>query len=156
MSALNDWKLPARRAARPSFVPMLRWAAAAAALVALGVILGRQTSSNAAEIAALKNSVAELSGLVQRENSLTLSNSVAAANEQTLRLLADYSRLQDAQHSADQQTLNVALRNLGTRFDELRTDLDTVALNTATGFEQTHQNLERVAMLSVPSSSQQQ
>src|SRR5262249_25971264 len=68
MSALDAWTLPARPAMERPFVPVLKWAAAAALVLALGIIVGRQTSGNAAEVAALKKSVADLNGLVQRDN----------------------------------------------------------------------------------------
>src|SRR5271163_1789975 len=51
-SALDAWTLPARRPARTLFMPVLRWAAAAALVLGMGIVLGRQTSRNGTEIIA--------------------------------------------------------------------------------------------------------
>lgn len=158
--ALDEWRLPvmrrtssaARLASRPWW-PALKWAAAALVL-GLGFAFGRQTSPNAAELATLKTSVAQLSEAMQQERSSTLSNNVniatAAANAETLRLLAEFSQLQESQHATDQQNLAVALRSFETRLGRLRAELETVALNTENGFEQTHENFSRLASFSAP------
>ena len=159
--ALDEWRLPvirrtssaARLASRPWW-PALKWAAAAAIVLVLGFAFGRQTSPDAAEFAALKTSVAQLAEAVQQERGSTLSNNVniatAAANAETLRLLAQYSQLQESQRATDQQNLAVAMRNFETRLGRLRTELETVALNTENGFEQTHENFSRLASFSAP------
>ena len=157
---LDEWRLPvmrrtsspARLALRPWW-PALKWAAAALVL-GLGFAFGRQTSPNASELAALKTSVAQLTGAMQQERGAALSNNVniatAAANAETLRLLADYSQLQASQRASDQQNLGVALRSFETRLGRLRAELETVALNTENGFEQTHENFSRLASFSAP------
>jgi anti-sigma factor RsiW len=159
ITALDTWRLPPRRAARPVFLPALKWAAAAGFLLAFGIFLGRQTSSNAAEIAALKASVAALASSVQQENAATITNSLTvarnAANAESVRLLTEYSRLQDTQRSADRQAVNLALQSLDTRLTGIRSELETVALNTETGFKETSQGLARVALLSLPNSQPQ-
>jgi hypothetical protein len=159
--ALDEWQLPvmqrtssaARAASRPWW-PALKWAAAAAIVLALGFAFGRQTAPNAAELAALKTSVAQLAEGMQQERGASLSNSAniatTAANAETLRLLAEYSQLQESQHATDQQNLAVALRNFETRLGRLRAELETVALNTENGFEQTHENLSRLVSFSAP------
>ena len=159
MTALDAWRLPPRRAARPVFVPVLKWAAAAVFLLSLGIFLGRQTSHNAAEIAALKASLAALANTVQQENATTLTNSLAvainAANAESVRLLTEYSRLQDTQRGADRQAVNLALQSFDTRLTGIRSELETVAVNTETGFKETSKDLARVAMLAVPTSQPQ-
>jgi hypothetical protein len=91
---------------------------------------------------------------VQRERGLNLTNSVSvatvAANAETLRLLSGYSQMQAEQQSTDQQAIALAMRNFETRLGRLRTELETVALNTETGFEQTRENLTRLASFSAP------
>lgn len=158
--ALDEWRLPvirrtsstARFASRPWW-PVLKWAAAALVL-GLGFAFGRQTSPNAAELAALKVSVAQLAEAMQQERGSTLSNNVniatAAANAETLRLFAEYSQLHESQRATDQQNFGVALRSFETRLARLRAELETVALNTENGFEQTHENLSRLASFSAP------
>lgn len=158
-SALDQWQLPVMRRfsadrlpSRPWW-PALKWAAAALVL-GLGFALGRQTSPNAAELAALKTSVAQLAGAIQQERGASFSNDVntatRAANAETLRLLAEYSQLQEIHRATDQQNLAVALRSFETRLGRLRAELETVALNTETGFEQTHENFSRLASFSAP------
>ena len=158
--ALNEWQLPAIRrtssaiqAASRLWWPALKWAAAALVL-GLGFAFGRQTSPNAAELAALKTSVAQLAEAMQQERGAGLSNNVnaakAAANAETLRLLAEYSQLQESQRATDQQNFAVAFRNFETRLSRLRAELETVALNTENGFEQTHENLSRLVSFSAP------
>ena len=159
MTALDTWKLPARRTARPVLLPALKWAAAAVFFLSLGIFLGRQTSHNAAEIAGLKASVAALANAVQQENATTLTNSLTvainAANAESVRLLTEYSRLQDTQRSADRQAVNLALQSFDARLTGIRSELETVAINTETGFKETSKDLARVAMLAVPTSPPQ-
>ena len=91
---------------------------------------------------------------MQKERGAGLSNDVniatAAANAETLRLLAEYSQLQKSQRATDQQNFAVALRSFETRLSRLRAELETVALNTENGFEQTHENFSRLASFSAP------
>jgi len=153
INALDDWPLPARRHVRRQWAPMLKWAAAAAVVLAAGFGLGRQTSSARAEVAALKGSIADLTALVQREHSYNLSNSLsmaATANTETLRLLGDYARLQQEQRAADQEVIKTAFRSFDLRLGRVHSDLLTVAENTEAGFEQTHENLAQLASYSIP------
>jgi anti-sigma factor RsiW len=158
--ALDEWRLPAmRRTSRASWIeshgwwPALKWAAAVLVL-ALGFAFGRQTSPRTGELAALKTSVAQLAEAMQQERAAGQSNHVnvatAAANAETVRLLTQYLQLQESQRATDQQNLAVALRSFETRLGRLRAELETVALNTETGFEQTHENFSRLASFSAP------
>ena len=153
MKALEDWPPPAKRHARRQLAPALKWAAAAAVVLAIGFSLGRQTSNARAEVAALKTSVADLTAMVAREHNFNLSNTVAiaaTANTETLRLLGDYARLQQEQRVTDQEVVKTALRSFDLRLGRVRSDLQTVAVNTEAGFEQTHQNLAQLASYSIP------
>lgn len=153
MNALDEWPLPAKRPARQQWLPMLKWAAAAAVVLAVGFGLGRQTSGAKAEVAALKQSVSQLTALVESEHNFNLSNSVAmtaTANNETLRLLAEYSRLQQEQRAADQQVIKTALQTFDLRLNRVHSDLQTVAINTEAGFEQTHENLAQLASYTIP------
>jgi hypothetical protein len=153
MTALDDWPLPARRHARRQLAPALKWAAAAAVVLAVGFGLGRQTSNARAEVAALKSSIADLTALVEREHNFNLSNSLAiaaTANTETLRLMSDYAQLQQEQRAADQEVIKTALRSFDLRLGRVRSDLLTVAVNTEAGFEQTHENLAQLASYSIP------
>ena len=153
MNALDDWPLPARRHARRQWVPTLKWAAAAAVVLAVGFAMGRQTSNARAEVAALKSSITDLTAIVERDHNLILSNNVAVlanANTETLRLLSDYARLQQEQRAADQEVIKTALQSFDLRLGKVRTDLQTVAVNTEAGFELTHHNLAQLASYSMP------
>jgi hypothetical protein len=153
MHTLDEWPLPARRRATRQWIPALKWAAAAAVVLTVGFALGRQTSNARAEVVALKDSVTQLSAMVQSERTFNLSNSVAmaaSANTETLRLLAEYSRLQQEQRAADQQVIKTALRTFDLRLGRVRSDLQTVAVNTEAGFEQTHENLAQLVSYSIP------
>jgi len=154
MTSLDDWKLPATRTTTPWVVPVVKWAAAAAVVLSIGFLLGRQASSANAELAELKASVAQLADTLHRQQGGQLTNTVtlatAAANTETLRLLSGYTQVQAEQRYSDQQAVALALRNFDTRLSRLRTELETVALNTENGFEQTHENLTRLAAYSVP------
>ena len=153
MNALDDWPLPAKRHGRRQWVPALKWAAAAAIVLAVGIAIGRQTSNASAEVAALKSSIADLTAVVEREHNYNFSNSLAlaaTANTETLRLMGDYARLQQEQRAADQEVIKTALRSFDLRLGRVRSDLQTVAVNTEAGFEQTHENLAQLVSYSMP------
>jgi anti-sigma factor RsiW len=153
MQALDTWKLPARRPAPAQWVPVLKWAAAAAVILAFGFALGRRSAPAAGELAALKSSVAQLTELVQNQSAASLSNSVAAsttaAEAQTIRLLSEYSRLQEEQRAADRGAVNVALHSFSAHLNKVDADLETVATDTEKGFQETHENITRVASISL-------
>lgn len=153
MHALDAWPVSRRIPVRRQWRPIVKWAAAAAVVLAVGFATGRQTSNTRAEVAALKNSIADLTAIVEREHSLNLSNTVAVlanANAQSLHLLSDYARLQQEQRVADQEVIKTALRTFDLRLGTVRNDLQTVAVNTEAGFELTHQNMAQLAAYSMP------
>jgi len=153
MTALDEWTLPAMRRARrePRPVLMLKWAVAAVVVLGVGFALGRQTSPAAGEVTALKATVAQLAETMERERGVAASNAVVAAtavaNAETLRLLADYAKLDENRRAEDRQTVAVALRTFESRLARLRTELETVAVNTEDGFQQTKEGLTRLAFL---------
>ena len=152
MNSLDQWTLPPPRRAARHWAPALKWAAAAAVILLLGFGIGRQTSPAAADVAALKASVAQLEEIARRQpGSDPSETATTAANNETLRLLAEYSRLQDDQRTADR----LAVQALGARLNSVRAELETVALNTEDGFQQTHENLTQLVSLSVPAEQQQ-
>ena len=154
INALDQWALPATRPVRRPWWPSLKWAAAAALALGFCFLLGRLTSPAAAQLAALKTSVARLEQRAQQEGNSGLGGSIeaatTAANNETLRLLAEFSRVQDEQRAADQQAFNLSLRTLNARVDKVRAELETVAVNTETGFQQTHENLTQLVSFSMP------
>ena len=150
--SLDAWALPPATRVLPSRARFWRWAAAAALVLLAGFWISHQIITSRAELAALKTSVAQLNEIIQRGNAATFSNSVvaatSAANQETLRLLADYSRVQEARQSTDLETLGLALADFKTSLARLRAELETVAVNTENGFEQTHESLDRVVAIS--------
>jgi len=153
INTLDEWPLPARRRARPRWMPVLKWAAAAAVVLAIGIAVGRQTSTAQAEVAALKSSIADLTAAVEREHNRNLSNNIAVlanANTEAMQLLGDYARLQQQQRAVDQQVIKTALQSFDLRLGRVRSDLQTVAVNTEAGFEATHQGLAQLASYSIP------
>jgi len=147
MQALDQFQLPPPPRAGRSWIPALRLAAAAVFVLVIGFAIGRR-SSPSAEIADLRNSVAQLALMVQTQGTTSYSNSLfaatTAANEETLRLLGDYSRAQDEKLIADRQALAVALQTFEARLAQVRSELETVAVNTQTGFQETHHNMSQL------------
>src|SRR5438093_10084405 len=54
MKSLDEWRLPAAGRARRPWQPMLKWAAAAAIVLGLGVAMGRLTSPALGDLRGLK------------------------------------------------------------------------------------------------------
>jgi len=154
MLALEEWRLPKLSPARTRWQPatVVRWAAAAAVVLLVGFAIGRQGSS-AGEVAALKASVAQLSQQMETERGFYFSNTVATAgavaNEGTIRLLAEYAKLDDERRLEDRQKVALAFRELDASLLKLRTELETVAVNTETGFRQTKEGLTTLASYTV-------
>ena len=153
MKSLDGWK---ERRQKPSeaihFVPMLKWAAAALLVLSIGFALGRRGTASVKELAAVKASVAKLKQIAESRagaDTNVIAQATLAANQETVRLLTEYSRSQEEQRQEDQQRLNVAFRALGDRVARIDSDLQTVANDTETGFEQTHENLTRVASITL-------
>jgi len=148
MDALDEFKLPAGPRLRSPWVPVFRFAAAAALVLATGFILGRRSNTSTAEMETLRNSVAQLALMVQAQESSSYSNSMfaatTAATEETIRLLTDYSRSQEEKRLADRQAFGLALQAFEVRLTRVSGDLETVAVNTQTGFQETHQNLSQL------------
>ena len=147
MKELDQWVLPAMPQKQREWVPVLKWAVAAAVVLCVGFALGRTASPANAELASLKTRLAQLEQNAQRPASLDEAKAVqvatAAANTETLRLLADYARTAEEQRLADRQQVNFVLR-------AMRNELETVAVNTETSFEQTHENMTRLVALTSP------
>jgi hypothetical protein len=147
MTALNEWPLPIVRRAPHRWQPMVKWAAAAAVVLGVGFFMGRQTTTTASEFAALKTSVAQLTETVKRDRHLNTMNAAATANAEVLRLLAEYARLDEDGRAEDRKTVALALQEFESRLARLRAELETVAVNTEDGFQQTQEGLTRLVSL---------
>jgi outer membrane murein-binding lipoprotein Lpp len=144
--ALDEWKLPKRSTAQFNWQPavVLRWAAAAAVVLMAGFAIGRQSSNASGEVAELKATVAQLTQRSDEERA-----TANAAREQALRLLTEYAKLDDVRRTEDRETVELALREMDSRLLKLRTELETVAVNTETGFRQTKEGLTTLASYTV-------
>lgn len=156
-TALDTWqpKRIRRSAVRARSSPATPWAVAAAALAIAAFLTGRVVPGNEAEIARLKQAVAELSAKVADSGTnpeALLAAARSVASEETVRLLSDYDALQATQRRTEQETVKTALARLDSRVDRLRGELETVAFNTQEGFVQTHQNLAQLVSYSAPKS----
>jgi hypothetical protein len=149
MTALDEWTLPTINRDRSHWPPALKWASAAAIVLCLGLVAGRQTSASSAEVAALKSRVHQLAETIEREREHDTIGATAAANAETLRLLTEYATAAQA----DRQAVNMALDQLESRLMRLRAELETVAVNTEDGFRQTTEGLSTLAAYTVPERS---
>ena len=146
MLALDEWKMLAPRLkvlAQPP-ATLLKWAAAAVVVLVAGFAVGRQSSNAAREVAELKNSVIQLTQRMDEERAAT-----SAMREQALRLLNEYARLDNARRTEDREAVELALRDMDSRLFKLRSELETVAVNTETGFRQTKEGLTTLASYTV-------
>lgn len=153
--ALDDWKLPTLPRQAPAWQPatMLKWAAAAAIVLCVGFAVGRANSSNAREVAELKTAVAQLTEKIADKPASDANNQSIAITRQTrdelVQLLADYSKLNEERRTEDRWVVGLALREMDLRLSKLRTELETVALNTENGFQQTKEGLTTLASYTV-------
>ena len=149
MQLLDRYELPAVTRPKRSWVPAFRLAAAAAVVLAagLGFVFGKRSTSSA-EVEKLRHSVAQIELMLQSNQTLNISNSLfaatAAANEETIRLLADFAHSQDEKLLADRQSVGLVLQDFEARLTKVHHDLEIVAVNTQTGFQQTRRNLSEL------------
>jgi hypothetical protein len=151
MSALDEWTSPMVRRALRRWRPMVKWAAAAAVVLGAGFAVGRQTSTTASELASLKTSVARLTETMERDRRFNTIHAATAANAQAMRLLAEYARLDEDGRAEDRKTVALALQAFESRLARLRAELETVAVNTQDGFQQTQEGLTRLVSLNTAS-----
>jgi len=131
---LDAWKLPRTSSRWPGFVPALKWAAAAALVLAVGFVAGRLTGGErvAEQVraalepqlrAALRQEIAQM---VRQEVGRGSSALLAASGEQAEKLLAAYNTINETHRAEDMERLYLALKK----------QLDTVAVNTQQEFVQ--------------------
>ncbi|MGC3959496.1 MAG: hypothetical protein QM813_16580 [Verrucomicrobiota bacterium] len=148
IKALDDWKVTAlcrKPVAWPPAV-LLRWAVAAALVLCVGFAVGRISSQHGREVAELKATVAQL---MEYNNKTPVTILDASVRAELIRLLTDYSKLNEERRTEDRRVVGLALREMELRLGKLRTELETVALNTETGFQQTKEGLTTLASYAV-------
>ena len=158
LARLDAWKLPRSRKPAELLVPVLKWATAAALVVGVGFAIGRTTaggSNNAKEHAALKLQIKqelqqELAQLAREEVSRATPATLAAARSEANKLLAAYATNLETQRDTDNQVIRTALERLQAQNISLKRELDTVAVNTDVGLQQTEQQLAQLAVYKQP------
>jgi anti-sigma factor RsiW len=162
MRELDEWPVPA-----PTDVPSLsawwshgwKWAAAVAVLLTAGFLAGRVNSnaSPAALNASVEKNVARQMELARTELAADVTqkllNHVATINEsnrvEVARLLSELTASINESRTADQQNVLAALKELDARwlgiYASFRRELETVAILTETGLNDTQQQLVQMA-----------
>ena len=163
MKALDQWTLPELRGT-PRVSVMLKWAAAAAIILSVGFGLGRSFSPGYGDLKDLRSSLekefsqkfatvrADLTEDLKRQQNEALQKVIAAAGEsasgETQRLLKEFARASDEAGRPDSEAILAALKDLDTkwsgRYVSLRKELETVAVLTEDGLEDTQQQLKHL------------
>ena len=162
---LDAWPLPTKRARVVRARPLIKWAAAAAIVLAAGFGFGRLASATAdAEKVRTKIEPeirqrlrGEFAQLLRDELEKAASTTVAASEEQTRLLLTDFAKAVEAKRREDNQTMNAVLDRLEARraadYVSLKQDLDTVAVLTDASLRRAQQQLVQLADYTQPANS---
>ena len=143
LGRLDAWKLGRGRTPAKFFAPALKWAPAAALVLAVGFLLGHFSTAHA-DAGKLRTTLEpelrqqlrqEMAQMVRDEISQAAAATLIAANERSEKLLTDYATASEANRSEEMQRLYVALKR----------EVDTVAVNTDAGLQLTEQQLVRLA-----------
>jgi hypothetical protein len=141
-SALDSWSLPVKRPTRWAR-PALKWAAAAAVVLALGFGLGRFSSPAAAQLEAARATIRQ-----------EIARQIGTAHADTQQELAEIAAAYEDKRAEENQAVSAALRQLDARwaakYAALRRDLETVAVNTEDSLEDTQEKLIQLASLAQP------
>lgn len=164
--SLDAWPLRKVKARHTPVPGLLKWAVAAAFVLCVGFGVGR-LSAPSVDAAAIRAAIEpeirsqvrqELSQWVRDEVRQTASRTLASAQEQSAKLLADYDATLSAKRANDQKAIYVFLEELNSQriadYLRLKQDVDTVAINTDAGLRNTQQQLVQLADYTTPVSSQ--
>ena len=164
-SGLDEWRVPKRRGRVVLAQPMVKWAAAAAIVLSIGVGIGRLTSAPldvqqvraAIEPEMRQELRREFAQLFRDQLDKSASTTLAASTEQTRQLLAEFARAVEAKRTEDYQAINAALDKLQSQrladFFSLKKDVDTMAVLTESGFRRAQQQLVQLADYTQPVNS---
>jgi len=154
LKRLDAWRLP--RAGSQPFLPvaMLKWGAAAVALLLLGYVAGHSTApkadiesvSSVLEPQLRRELTSELTRVVYAEVNKAAVTTLAQAEEQCAKALAACAATIDSRHAEDYRDVHAALMLL-------KEQLDTVAMNTDAGFRQAQQKFVHLADYKQPQRS---
>ena len=159
---LDAWQVTAKRRRVVPARPLIKWAAAAAIVLAAGVGIGRLTSATpdvrqvraAIEPEIRQQLHQEFAQLLREELGKSASATLAASDEQTRQLLTEFARAVETKRTEDNQAVYAALNRLEsqrvTDYVSLKKDVDTVAVMTDASLRQTQQQLVQLADYSEP------
>jgi len=162
---LDAWQLPVTRARVVRARPLIKWAAAAAIVLAAGFGVGRITSASAD---AEKVRVAiepeirqqlrrEFVQLLRDELQKTTSTTLTGSMEQTRQLLGQFANAIEAKRTEDSQAISAALNKLESQrvadFVSLKKDVDMMAVLTEAGLRRAQQQLVQLADYTQPANS---
>src|SRR5262245_5303048 len=169
MKDLDAWKLPVSpgllaRARSAIFQPTLKWAAAAAIVLGLGFGVGRISSLALGEAATIRASLQEefdrkiettragLTEDIRRQQAEALNQVLAAsasAKAELEGLVTELAKSAEEKRAMDGEAVAAALQQLDNKWAALhatlRKELETVALLTEDGFNDTQQKLYQLA-----------
>ncbi len=164
-SGLDEWRVPKKRGRVLLAQPMVKWAAAAAIVLSIGVGIGRLTSAPpdvqqvraAIEPEMRQELRREFAQLFRDQLDKSASTTLAASTEQTRQLLAEFARVVEAKRTEDYQAINAVLDKLQSQrladFFSLKKDVDTMAVLTESGFRRAQQQLVQLADYTQPANS---
>ena len=156
LRCLDTWKLPRYRKPEERFAPVLKWAAAAVLMLALGLGFGAgRVSAAKSDVARVRAALEpqlrqELARMLQDELSRSSEATLAAARSETQKSLAAFDTSMETRRTADNEAIHTALARLQLQNVSLKKELDTVAVNTDAGLEHTEQQLAQLAVYRSP------
>jgi hypothetical protein len=147
LDRLDSWKLPAVAKRRTNFVPLVKWAAAAAVVLSIGFAIGRGTAAHldAEKVRAAieKDLRGQLAQIARDEAAKTASLAITAFSQKT-----------ETRRAADNRVIFAVLERLETQqttdWLTLKKELDTLAINADAGLRQTEEQLVQFADYSRP------
>jgi len=154
---LDAWQLPAPRARVTPPRPMVKWAAAAAIVLAAGFGVGKVTSANpdvqqvraAIEPEIRQQLRQEFAQLLRDQLDKTASATLIASGEQTKQLVEDFAKALETKRAGENRAIYAALNNLDSQrladYVSLKKELDTVAVLTDASLRRTQQQLVQLA-----------
>jgi hypothetical protein len=162
LGRLDAWKLRPARRASPVLLPVLRWAAAAAVILALGFAMGRVSALSvdtrklqAALEPRLRQQLRDdLARMLRDEQDKSAERTLAAARQQAQQVVAEYDQSLSAARSTEVRAIYASLDKLAadhlSDFISLKKDVDTVAVMTDAGLRRTESQLVQFADYSQP------
>jgi hypothetical protein len=147
LGRLDSWELPLAKKHR-KFVPLMKWAAAAAVVLCIGFAMGRNTARADAEKVRARveqDMRTELAQIARDEAAKTASLAITAFSQKT-----------ETRRAADNRLIFAVLERLETQHTTdcltLKKELDTLAINADAGLRQTEEQLVQFADYSRPNS----